>query len=110
MANQHFVEDDPEAVDVGTAVHGLDPGLLRGQVIRSADDGAVHGDVGLTLEVLGNSIICQHRYAVLPEQNVAWLYVAMDDTLLVRNLQRITDGGEDLQSVFGSHAGLDAQL
>ena len=110
LARQHFVEDYSETVYVGAPVHGLDPGLLRSKVVRRSDDGTVHRNIGLSLKILGNTVIRHHRRAIRAKENVAGFDVAVYDALFVRDLQCFTDGRENFQGLFGSHPGCDARL
>src|SRR4029450_1073952 len=83
-------------------------GLLRRHVLQRADDGTQAGDHGSARQLLTGCL----RYAegdhlddwfavIRCHEHIARLQVAMNDSFLVRMLDRVAYGDEQLQSLPG---------
>ena len=96
LPGQHLVEDDPQAVDVATAIDlvGLAPRLLGAHVGRRAQHLAVERHRDLARFTLGQPEVHQVRPARLVEHDVRGLDVAMHDPLFVRVLQGVGHLGD----------------
>ena len=99
-AGQEGVEDRPQAVDVAGRRHGPAParGLLGRHVGRRAHDRAAVGQLAVALDPLGQAEIGHVGLALLVEQDVGRLEIAVQDAPLVR----VVDGlGGQLQQPRG---------
>jgi hypothetical protein len=96
------VERRAERVDVGAAVDVLLPlGLLGGDVVGRAQHRAGHGlerDAGV-LEVLRESEVEDLREAVLRDDDVGRLDVAVDDALVVGVLEALRGLRDDVDGL-----------
>ena len=88
LPGDHPVPDDAHRVLIRPAVHLLALGLLRGHVVRRADDHPGAREGARRLEGLGNPEIGEHHAAVVVEHDVRGLHVAVHDAALVRVAQR----------------------
>ena len=96
-AGGHFVQQLAQGVNVGARIQLLSQQLLGRHVRERAGRGVqmTIGAVGFShgFEQLGQSEVADLRAAVGGDQNIAWLQVAVKDSLLVcrrksfRNLQ-----------------------
>ena len=101
-ARQHFVEHDPQAVDVGPGVEFLAQALLWGHVVRRTDHAPGLRQVVQDAQVpQPRDPEVQHLHAGSGtrerDDDVVRLDVAMDDVLLVRRVQRTADLRENLR-------------
>ncbi len=107
-AGEHLEEDDAGGVEVGALVDRLAERLLGGEVLERADGGLGGGDPGVVaLEVEGEAEVGELDGAVVGEQDVAGLDVAVDDADAVQRGEAAEDlGGKrhgllDRQRPFG---------
>ncbi len=91
VPNQQLVQHDAERVQVRPTVEWQREDLLRCRVLRRAHERANHRQTGVALQQFGNAEVRQER-AVSAEEDVVRFDVAMDDALLVRDVER----GQDL--------------
>jgi hypothetical protein len=96
---QHLVEDDPERKDVAPAVHGSAGHLLRGHVVRRAEELARRrqirgGD-------LGDAEVRDLHLAVGGDHDVRRLDVAVDDPFPVGVVERLGDLPNDVGDLIG---------
>ena len=91
LAAERLVEHGPEGVDVGAGVDRAALDLLRGQVLHRAEQLRRAGQVGL-VEDLGDAEVGDEDPAVVGQQDVRRLHVAVDDARLVG----AREGGGDL--------------
>ncbi len=104
-AGQHFVEDRAQRIDVGGRpdILGMSARLFGGHVAGRAHDLAQLGLTAVRFEPLGQAEIGDLGDAILGEQNVGGLQIAVDDSGVVGEL----DGpGERDQELGGRAAGL----
>ena len=94
-AAQHLVEHDAEAVEVGAAVDRLGLDLLGRQVLGGAEERPLLGEVG-RLGGLGDAEVADLHPAVLGQQDVGGLDVAVDEAGGVGDRQRAGDLGGDV--------------
>ena len=87
-SDQHFVEDDTKAIEIGAAIELLAAGLLGAHVVRRADHGTRPGHARRRVVGAGDAEIGQGRGAVITQQDVVGLDVAMDESLLLRVVDR----------------------
>ena len=92
---QHFVEGDPELVDVAATVEGFVVEDLWRRVRQSSNDRLGCGHLALTNEA-GDSEVGEFRSAAI-EEDVCWLHITVQHSAAVSNVE----GGADL------HADLD---
>ena len=87
---QHFIEDGPQRVHVGRRADlaGVSPSLLRGHVAGRAHDLAGLGVHVVGFQPLGQPEVGDLQHAVIGEQDVRRLQVAVDDARLVRFADR----------------------
>ena len=102
-AGEEQVEQDAERVGVGCRGDGLAHDLLRAGVLRRVGAEAVlreacGGVRGRGLEELGGAEIEQARCAVMGDEDVVRLEVAVDDEVLVGVLDGIADLQKELQA------------
>ena len=90
VPDEHLVEDDAERVDVGLAVDLVAERLLGRDVVRRAEDAAV-GRQALLLERAGDPEVGDLRRALLVDEDVLGLDVAVDDPARVRGAERAGD-------------------
>ncbi len=90
VAGEHLVEDDAERVDVRLAVDGVAEGLLRGDVVRRAEDAAVSGEA-LLVQRARDAEVGDLGHALLVDEDVLRLDVAVDDAAAVRGAERAGD-------------------
>ncbi len=75
-------------------------GAFRGDVGGGADEHAGGGDGGVALD-LGDAEVGEHHPAVLGDQHVRRLHVAVQDALTVRRAQHVQHGQADLGGAPG---------
>ena len=94
-ARQHFVHDNAEGIEVGTAVNLRTLGLLGRDIVDGAErltrEGILSGGDA------GNAEICDLDAAVLQNHNIVGLNVAVDNPTAVRVLERFTNLGGKMQ-------------
>jgi hypothetical protein len=99
LASQQGVEHHAQAVDVAAAVHpmGLAAGLFRTHEGRRAQYLALSRQRRVATVPQGQIKIHQTGSAILPDQDVRRLDVAVDYSLLVGVLQGVGDGRQDFR-------------
>src|SRR5262249_61977691 len=103
LSGEQLVEDGAERIYVGSRRYCQATRLLRAGVVRRQHSqlrpgaGRVVGNVGI--DQLGDAEVEQLRRAVGRRQDVAGLDVAMDDQVLVSELNRRADLPEGVQSL-----------
>ena len=108
FAGEQFVEDDAERIDVRAMIDGgrlLD--LLRGHVVHGAEGRAGGGErrVGMFLaHELGDAEVGDLHAALRVEQDVLGLDVAVENSFLVRELERLADFRNDGERLGGGEA------
>ena len=94
LAGQQGVQDCAQAIDVGgrreAPLHARR--LLRRHVGRSPHDGARLRQVAVALDAPGQAEVGHVRLAVLVDQDVGRLQVAMEDAALMGVVHRLGDG------------------
>src|SRR5260370_11801809 len=113
LARNHFVENRGEAEYVGARIHGQAAHLLRRHISRSTHHYAGFGSVShggqrsviarLRLSQFGEAEVENFYAAILRDENIFWLQVAMNDAFLMSRGESM----RDLQSVIQSLAGGD---
>ena len=105
--DQHLVKDDAETVNIRPSVDTLGPGEFGTEIVRTADDTAVHGKTAVAMMILSNTKVGKQRSTVQPEQDIGRLYVPVNHTAIVGELQRAADTLDDVESFRRRHAGAD---
>ena len=101
VAAQHLVRHDAEGVLVGCTGDGFLPGALLGRdVVRGSDDRFRAGQ-RLQADRLGDSEVGDRDPAPAVHHHVGRLDVPMDDAVLVSELERLGDLGEDRSRAIG---------
>lgn len=96
MPGEHLKQDDAQGVDVAATIDGLVAmHLLRTHVSRRADNAAPRKG-GRGLGNLDNAEVGQEGVAIVVEENVAGLEVAVDNASLVGMVQRRADAIQDM--------------
>ena len=90
LAGEHLVEDDPERVDVGLRGDLVAERLLGRDVVGRAEH-AAGGGQALRLERAGDAEVGDLGAALVVDQDVLRLDVAVDEAVLVRALERPAD-------------------
>ena len=93
---EHLVGHDAERVDVGRGADVRRRGLLRGHVVRRPGDHAGGGEAARGLEHLRDPEVGEVDAAVLVEEHVLRLHVAVDDALAVRVVEGVRHPAQDL--------------
>ena len=90
-------EDGPESVDIRTGRdrRGLARGLLGRHVGRSAQHAAGEGHALLPLDSLGQAEVGDVRVALVIQEDIGRLQVAMEDAALVGMVDGIGDLSHD---------------
>jgi hypothetical protein len=103
-AREALVQDAGQRVAVGTRVDGFAADLFRSEIVERADHlpGVRRG----AAELLGDPEVGQVDVAVLIEQDVRRLDVAVDETAAVRGVERARDLGENRDRTIGRELGL----
>lgn len=81
-SREHFVDDRAEGVDVARDACRVTFSTLRREVLDGAPDGSGQRRRGIT-EVLGEAEVGDLCIALVGEENVGWLQVAVDQVLAV---------------------------
>ena len=89
-SRERFVEDQPEAVDVGRGGRRLPCRLLGAEVVNGAERRPGDRSLGIGRQP-GDPEVCDHRTAVAGEEDVAGLHVPMDDPADMRDRERTGD-------------------
>ena len=97
-AREHLVEDDAERVDVAALGRRLAGRLLGGDVLRTADDAAGLRELRAG-EDLGDAEVGQLEDAVVADEDVRRLEIAMDDAVIVDMLEGRADLEGDVDRV-----------
>ena len=85
-AGQHFVHDDPEAVDIGAEIDFFAENLFRRHVFRRTDDIAGLGQGGIAgAGSRGNAKIHDFQQTVIIDQEIGRLQVTVNDAIPVRD-------------------------
>ena len=106
LAGEDFVEHAAQRVDIGAGVDRLAAGLLGRQVLRGADHrGGLGHAVGVGQRAGDAEVHHLHR-AGLADHDVRGLDVAVDDAVLVAEVQRLAGVGDDLDRALGRHRAL----
>ena len=106
-ARKHLVEDDPQGPDVGSGVDVLAEELLGRHVGDGPDGAAGPGQAGLAGD-LGQAEIGDPGDALLRDEDVGRLDVAVDDAVRMGGGQAVGDlGGEGERLGGGYRAPLD---
>ena len=108
LAGQHFVEQDAEAVYIGSSVHLHAFGLLGTHIERAAQDGSRGSQLGVDLHFLGNAKVAQQGGTVATEKNVLRLDVSVNNSPLVSEIQRAADVHQQLKRLQRIHSQVDA--
>ena len=89
--DQHLVKHDAQAVEIGAPIELFAARLLRTHVVRRTDhrSGACHA--GRRVVGPGDAEIGQRRGTIVAQKDVVGLDVAMDETLLLRVVDRARD-------------------
>ena len=95
-AGDHLVQHGTERVEVGHGVRVLAERLLRRHVRRGADDQPRLRDAA-PVHAEGEAEVAELRHAVLGEEDVGGLQVAVHDAARVRVLERLGDAARDPQ-------------
>ena len=77
-------------------------GLLRRHVVRRSNDRAADGAIGFGREDLGQAEIAEVRLALLIEENVGGLEIAMDDPSRVQVMDGPGHTGKEQRCFFGT--------
>ena len=80
-AGQEGIEDGAQAVDVAGCRHrpASARGLLGSHVRRGAKDGARLGQLAVSLDLAGQAEVGDVRPALVVDQDIGWLEVAVKD-------------------------------
>ena len=110
-AGEHLPEHDAERVDVGRRRDGAAARLLRREVLAGPDDRSRLRHAVLDVERARDAEVGDLDAAVLAEEDVLRLDVAMDETALVRERQAVRDSDRKLERApQRQRAGADDQL
>ena len=104
---QALVQHAGERVTVGAGVDVLTADLLRGDVVERPH--YLPGLGRVAAELLGDPEVRQVRVAVLVDEHVGGLDVAMHEPAPVRGVERARDLGEDVERALGRQPALPAQ-
>src|SRR5262249_12286067 len=95
-AGQQVVQNRPEAVNVGGGRERAGrQRLLGGPVAGGADSGARLRHAAVAADALGEAEVRDVRGAVVVQQDIARLQVAVQQAALVRVVDGVGDGGDD---------------
>ncbi len=108
-SRQCLVEDHPDRVDVRARRRRLALRLLRREVLRRPHHGAGGGDVGV-LTAPGDAEVGDAGAALVVDQDVLRLQVAVDDPLAVGEAGGVEDLPGEVDRVLGPHPALDQVL
>jgi hypothetical protein len=114
FSREHFVKDDTQRIDVRSMIDGRGPfDLLRCHVMRRPDDifraGQEHR-VGIHLDELRDAEVGDLDPARFVQQEILGLDVAMNDPLVVRELERLANLRDDAQRLLGRQPSALLQL
>ncbi len=98
---EHLVQDDPGGVDVATGTGGAVADLLRRQVADGPHHNALGHGVGRLVERPGEPEVGDLHLAVVAEQDVLRLDVAVDDPRVVGRRESLEDRFDDLDGFGG---------
>ena len=109
-AGDQGIEGRPQGIHVGrrTDLAPLAPGLLRRHVAGRPHDLARAGQPAVALHLLGQAEVGDARVAVLVEQDVGRLQVAVDDAVLVGILDRLGDASRSVPAASRDGSGPSA--
>ena len=96
-ADEHFVEHDAETVEIAAPVDRAAARLFRAHVVRRADDRAGLRHPRCGIERTRDAEIGQRRGAVVAQQDVVGLDVAVHEAFLVRVIERGRDLADHAQ-------------
>src|SRR4029077_220534 len=104
---QHLVQHDARRKDVGSRIHVSTVDLLGGHVLDTSDELAGAGDV--LCPDPSNSEVDQLDGAILQQHYVPRLDVSVNDALLMRICESITDLDHDAQLFFQEQRPIGAE-
>ena len=110
LADQHFIQDDAEPVDVGPSVQWLAFRLFRAEVIGAAQRGVVQCQPDVLVQLLGDSEIGEYRGSILAKQDVRRLDIAVDDAPAMQEIEAIANDLHQFERRLGAHSRADALL
>src|SRR5439155_8721890 len=85
---EHFIGDDREAVNIAAMIRRFSKRLLRSHVLRRSGDEARLSHARTGFEHVREAEVADAHSVRSVEQHVAWLDVAMHDTVGVRVIER----------------------
>ncbi len=106
-ARDEFVEQAAGGVDVRASIDRLAAGLLRRQVLRGADDvGCLRHGRGIVGERTRDAEVHHLDRAGLGDHHIGRFDVAVHDAVVVTEVQRPADVGDDLHRAAGRQVSL----
>ncbi len=95
-----LIEHNPKRVDVAATIQLFSQYLFWRHVLRRADDGAGLGELSRPLHDLGDAKVGQQAVPLFVDQDVAGLYIAMDQSTRMGIAQRLAHLFDDLSYLF----------
>ncbi len=103
LAGEHFVQHAAQRVHVGAGVDLLTARLFGGEILRGADHGRGLGDVAGIGERARDAEVHHLHRAGVADHDVRGFDVAVDDPVLVAEVQRLARIGDDLDGPARLH-------